>query len=952
MKKLSLIAILIIFSRLAYAVCDTSVVVTATSSTNSLCAGDSARLCAEYGYLGPNTTYLWSNGATTECMYTIYAGNYRVTVTSDSGCIYVSNWAGFGNEPVFPDSVINVGDTLELLYPADFTNEQWFLNGQPISNGAWPGYYASVAGNYSVSVTDPNGCPETSSTINFVPPYPYAVSLGPSQTVCSGSQVTLQPVVSNGVPPYYYSWAFYPENDYPNCNQCQYPTITITQSDWFSVTVFDANNDTASADIFYYVSGTGSLPQLTLTNTNLTCLQPVDTTVADITNGVPPFVINWGDGTSTTSASPAVHNYGQSGVYIISLSDTSGCATSAFDTVTGNGINISVVEQVSPECNASANGKIIINALGGIAPYSYLWSTGSSTDSAINLSSQNYSVTVTDSAGCMFIQSFHLNANDGDFYVFVNETDANCGVNGALNVVPGGGAPPYSYVWSNDSTTQNIQGIAAGGYTVTITDNFGCSTTASATVNGGCLSYITGVAFIDFNNNCIFDSGDADAGDVYITATGESGQGYYGSTVNNGYGYYIIAVDSPGVYNLAATVFSGGGVGCANLNFCGNNNQTVIIAAAGDTVSNNNFGLSPSTGFDLVMHPGWTTANPGFEKEYWVMPYCQSVIPFTDTATVVFTYDSNLIYEYSLPPLPAVNLIAHTLTWVVDSVPHPYFDWNNVRFRSFFLVPANLSTGYLLQSDFYITPTVGDCDSANNNMYFSDLITGSRDPNEKTVSPSGQITENDSVLTYTIHYQNTGTDSTFFIVVLDTLPQGLNPATVQNLASSDKYSDFGISGKGILKWTFNPLRLPDSTSSPSGSKGFITFSVKKFENLPLGTAISNTASIYFDYNQPVRTNAAVDTISFGTGIAEINKNVISVTAFPNPFADATNIVVTGINEKYNFQLFDVTGQLLKEVTGIGQSQFKLNRGQMPSGIYFYRLTIASKQVAYGKLVAE
>ncbi len=314
-------------------------------------------------------------------------------------------------------------------------------------------------------------------------------------------------------------------------------------------------------------------------------------------------------------------------------------------------------------------------------------------------------------------------------------------------------------------------------------------------------------------------------------------------------------------------------------------------------------------------------------------------------------YDSNLVYQYSDDStLPTNNAAAHTLSWTVNSVPNFNYGWTQLD--GYFQVPSTLSLNYLLQSDFTITPFAGDCDTTDNHYHYSETVIGSHDPNEKDVEPAGPITESDSILTYTIHFQNTGTDSTHFVVIKDTLSSNLDPATVRNIASSDKYSNFTISGKGILTWTFNPLRIVDSITNPSGSKRFITFTVKKKANLPVGATISNTASVYFDYNTAVVTNTVADTVTV-SGIFEVaNNSGISVKAFPNPFNDFTNIVITGLNEKFSFELYDVTGRLEQSIPSVTNNQFQIQRGGLANGIYLYRIAVANKQVAYGKLVVE
>ncbi len=176
---------------------------------------------------------------------------------------------------------------------------------------------------------------------------------------------------------------------------------------------------------------------------------------------------------------------------------------------------------------------------------------------------------------------------------------------------------------------------------------------------------------------------------------------------------------------------------------------------------------------------------------------------------------------------------------------------------------------------------------------------------------------------------------------------------MRNIASSDKYSAFNISGTGILTWTFNPLRVVDSATNPSGSKRFIMFTVHKKPNLPVGTTINNTASVYFDYNTAVVTNTVSDTEALPTYIFEVSNNSnVSVKAFPNPFNDVTHIVVTGINEKFGFELYDVTGRLQQTIPSIDNNQFDVHKGQLANGVYLYRILVTGKPAAYGKLVVE
>ncbi len=254
----------------------------------------------------------------------------------------------------------------------------------------------------------------------------------------------------------------------------------------------------------------------------------------------------------------------------------------------------------------------------------------------------------------------------------------------------------------------------------------------------------------------------------------------------------------------------------------------------------------------------------------------------------------------------------------------------------------------MVQSDFYINPTTNDCDTTNNHLHTSGIVTGSYDPNEKTVSPAGNILNTDSVLTYTIHFQNTGNDTTHFVIVTDTLPTSLDPTTVVNLASSAPFSEFSISGTGILKWVFNPLFLPDSASNEPASKGFVMFKIKVKPNLPFGTTINNKAAIYFDYNPAVITNYATNSIINGVG--ELTVNSEQLTVFPNPATKQLTIC----SSKQIMNTIIITDVLGREIYS-QQTSLKseiINLKSFSQGVYFVKVQMQNGIVEIEKFVKE
>ena len=144
-------------------------------------------------------------------------------------------------------------------------------------------------------------------------------------------------------------------------------------------------------------------------------------------------------------------------------------------------------------------------------------------------------------------------------------------------------------------------------------------------------------------------------------------------------------------------------------------------------------------------------------------------------------------------------------------------------------------------------------------------IVDSYDPNDKQVVPTGireeHFTQEESELEYTIRFQNTGTDTAYTVVIIDTLSEHLDLSTLRLGVTSHPVA-WTLSGRGVpvLTWRFNQIDLPDSNRNEPASHGFVKFKVSMKEALPRGTVVANQAAIYFDYNSPIITNTAFNTV--------------------------------------------------------------------------------------------
>ncbi|MBL7826782.1 MAG: T9SS type A sorting domain-containing protein [Saprospiraceae bacterium] len=238
------------------------------------------------------------------------------------------------------------------------------------------------------------------------------------------------------------------------------------------------------------------------------------------------------------------------------------------------------------------------------------------------------------------------------------------------------------------------------------------------------------------------------------------------------------------------------------------------------------------------------------------------------------------------------------------------------------------------------------------------VVTGSYDPNDKTALPTGlgadHIIRANDWIDYKIRFQNTGTDTAFNVVIVDTLPAQVNPFTLEAGASSHFYRLDILEG-GILKFVFDRIMLPDSNHNEPESHGFVQFRVAQQPNLPNGTTIDNTAAIYFDFNDPIFTNTVRRTI--GQPYLVLDEQTpfvpgVTVQAIPNPFAEKTTLTIEGITlNNAQLTLFDNQGKLVRNAPMNG-NQIVIERQSLTPGMYFFQITHNGKVVCSGKLNAN
>ncbi|MFN0035298.1 MAG: T9SS type A sorting domain-containing protein [Saprospiraceae bacterium] len=233
---------------------------------------------------------------------------------------------------------------------------------------------------------------------------------------------------------------------------------------------------------------------------------------------------------------------------------------------------------------------------------------------------------------------------------------------------------------------------------------------------------------------------------------------------------------------------------------------------------------------------------------------------------------------------------------------------------------------------------------------------GSYDPNDKQAFPRGygdqHLIEANTDIEYLIRFQNTGTDTAFTVVVLDTLTQHLDVASVRVGVASHPM-EFALLDGGILRFTFDNILLPDSNINQAASNGFVKFRIAQKPDLTDGTLIENRAAIYFDFNDPVLTNTTFHTI--GDHFIAVSTNDLEsgglLRAYPNPAFDAVIFDLKDWASAGRFELSNSLGQQVAAERFAGK-QFRFERKNLPAGIYHFQIMSGSVQVAAGKVVLK
>lgn len=464
--------------------------------TNASCSGGTgiATVSISNGS-GGTYTYSWAAGqsaitnSTTQTINNLAVGNYTVTIIDgscsststvviteplslSSGVTSTNASCGLANGTA--TSVPSGGNTGAYTY--NWSNGFTTSTGSQINNLS--------AQTYSLTVTDSKGCTVTTAVTISASAGINTSNGGITNALCFGTNTGSTTVnLSGGTIPYTYSWS----TTTTGTTTTSKITLNNVGVGVYTITVTDAN--ACSATYTATITEPAILTSA-VTTVNGSCNSGGSITAAT-SGGTAAYTYLWSNGASaiTTNTSNQLTNLSTQN-YTLTITDSNGCtSTTSANINNGVGVGITGTTTAAPNCFGENTGSATISATSGASLYTYNWSNGASTitTAASNqelLTSNTYTITVTDNNLCSATTVVTI-TSPLPLTAQILTTNTSCGLNnGTLEVNTAGGSSPYSYSWSaGGQTSMQITAVAAGLYTITVTDNNGCTATSTTTVN-------------------------------------------------------------------------------------------------------------------------------------------------------------------------------------------------------------------------------------------------------------------------------------------------------------------------------------------------------------------------------------------------------------------------------------------------------------------------------------
>lgn len=453
-----------------------------------------------------NVTYLWSDGSTDADRSGLSAGSYSVTVKDDAGCTASESFT------IQEPSVIDIKEThvnVSIVNGSDGSIDITVTGGTGSytylwSDGSTDGDRSGLpAGDYSVTVTDANGCSRTLRATVYQPQCQLEIDGSSKDITCNGSKNgTIDVTVSGNNGAVSYLW---------NDGSTDEDRSGLAAGD-YTVEASTANGCKVSKS-FTIIEPLAI--GVTETHVDITKVDGTDGSVdITVTGGTKPYQYLWNDGSTDEDRTGL-----KAGDYSLTVTDASGCSNGIQVTLKQPQCSLYVSGKVTNVCCYGANtGAIDITATGNNGIISYLWNDGATSEDRTNLIAGAYSVAATDEAGCKASASFTITQPKKLKVVStVTNTTGPGKCDGTAQLSASGGQKPYTFKWSDGYVGATRSNLCKGTYTVTVTDKIGCTATCKIKIlcGGQTIAAASQVA----SEQSVIKEGEDETADISVTVS-------------------------------------------------------------------------------------------------------------------------------------------------------------------------------------------------------------------------------------------------------------------------------------------------------------------------------------------------------------------------------------------------------------------------------------------------
>ncbi len=299
---------------------------------------------------------------------------------------------------------------------------------------------------------------------------PMKLSFRARHVHCKGaSSAIVDLTVTGGIPDYQFEWS---------TNQ-NVQDLYLVRAGTYTVSVID-NRGRKVTEKFTVTEP--ELPlEATATQYNVSCKNAENGSIdLQIKGGTPEYKISWTNGLDSSKISNLTP-----GEYRVKIIDKNKCVLQDTFVISEPPLELSAVGQAyNVSCYNGSNGRVELFIDGGTAPYDVQWTNGAFNKNIEKLTAGEYTATIMDKNGCALSKTIKVNQPSTPLEISTKKTDIHCygDHNGNINLTVKGGIPDYSFAWTTGDETQNIEGLTAGEYSVSVTDNSACTVQKTITI--------------------------------------------------------------------------------------------------------------------------------------------------------------------------------------------------------------------------------------------------------------------------------------------------------------------------------------------------------------------------------------------------------------------------------------------------------------------------------------